>query len=734
MGIIQVYPYVWDVPGALSGGQLIIDNGTITSSTGLWYGISVMGNRHPQDPQGGTASNWQAISQSDKRMSRATFKNATVKGTRFGVCNFDIAYGTGGAVYTGGGIIQAQQSKFGNSQGYAVWMQHYRNFIKVGSRTYYQNDRSFFQDCKFEQTTTAPSLEAFMCLHEVNGVSVVGNTFTVSPSIGGKNLNVAGILIDNAGVTVDRYCSTPYLAYGTRCSNGTPSVFNNLRNGIVTRAWAQNGSYRVNVQNTTFNNCRNGIDLANTNQAILLENTFNITPDNVNNHTAIFLGGSTGYYVEGNKVNVSAPGANSKTYGITVKSSGSAPNRIYRNTIKNARYALQAIDLNRNLGTSAEGLRFLCNQMSNTVSDAYDITVVKSTPTATAGIAGLQSNFVSGSPADAGNSFSFLNNSNGPRNYVNEGLPIVYIGYIPFGGYSGSVSPVSGLPYGCPNTYGDAAYLPIDASTFLTKKSALETAMESDTNKMKELIAEYTRLHYNMLDVYYGVWDTSGSQDLDSARWVLSHVKYLPSFRIQKASLEAAAGDWDEALHTLATIPGAFSLSTTEAEELTQLNLLYQVGRTLAENEHDWGVVSSADKGAINDIAFDGAGAARFAARYYLSVYENQEFEPEVEALAGGMGKAARTGNDEAGTIAGLSASEKVALYPNPTANGEVNISGVANGTLYTVKDITGRVLLSGVLSEQANTLSLKSFAAGIYTLQLVDSGNKVTTFKISRQ
>ncbi len=67
-----------------------------------------------------------------------------------------------------------------------------------------------------------------------------------------------------------------------------------------------------------------------------------------------------------------------------------------------------------------------------------------------------------------------------------------------------------------------------------------------------------------------------------------------------------------------------------------------------------------------------------------------------------------------------------LSLYPNPT-NGIINISGLENSNAeYTVYDISGRTVLSGIVTNQINL----NIASGIYIIELKD-GNKISTHKV---
>lgn len=66
-------------------------------------------------------------------------------------------------------------------------------------------------------------------------------------------------------------------------------------------------------------------------------------------------------------------------------------------------------------------------------------------------------------------------------------------------------------------------------------------------------------------------------------------------------------------------------------------------------------------------------------------------------------------------------ANAEVAVYPNPVTTA-VTI-GDGNGSNYTVTDITGKVMATGVIEGNKYTVSTENYAAGTYILQLVKDG-----------
>lgn len=71
--------------------------------------------------------------------------------------------------------------------------------------------------------------------------------------------------------------------------------------------------------------------------------------------------------------------------------------------------------------------------------------------------------------------------------------------------------------------------------------------------------------------------------------------------------------------------------------------------------------------------------------------------------------------------------SEAVNLYPNPTTNNvQYRIPGAGSNLPYTMIDVNGRVLESGILNAEGGTLKLEDKAAGVYFLRVAESTLRV--------
>ncbi|MFA6059913.1 MAG: T9SS type A sorting domain-containing protein [Taibaiella sp.] len=74
-----------------------------------------------------------------------------------------------------------------------------------------------------------------------------------------------------------------------------------------------------------------------------------------------------------------------------------------------------------------------------------------------------------------------------------------------------------------------------------------------------------------------------------------------------------------------------------------------------------------------------------------------------------------------------------VKVYPNPTTE-TINISGVTQGDIIRVADITGKVVLEQKAENNLATISLGSLSPNMYFIQVVNNGNIVHTQKVIKK
>ena len=79
-------------------------------------------------------------------------------------------------------------------------------------------------------------------------------------------------------------------------------------------------------------------------------------------------------------------------------------------------------------------------------------------------------------------------------------------------------------------------------------------------------------------------------------------------------------------------------------------------------------------------------------------------------------------GIDTVEAVANVSNMPGVKLFPNP-AGDEIQISGVSNGTIYTIYDISGRIIMTGNTGT-ANKISVSGLEQGMYFIRFTEKGN----------
>ena len=75
---------------------------------------------------------------------------------------------------------------------------------------------------------------------------------------------------------------------------------------------------------------------------------------------------------------------------------------------------------------------------------------------------------------------------------------------------------------------------------------------------------------------------------------------------------------------------------------------------------------------------------------------------------------------------AGLTeASNAISIYPNPTAT-NIQLKGINSETNYTIYSMDGKLVLSGVVSQSANTIDVSSLENGKYTILMQNEGTSL--------
>jgi hypothetical protein len=383
------------------GARLILNNSTFTSTTceSLWQGIEVQGDASASqlatNPTG-LRRQGQLIVQNNSLIENA--KEA-------------ITLWVQGNLATAGGIVWATNSTFRNNWRCAEFIR-YRNFTPGLNTT--AGNISFFKDCIFETTvdvlSNGQSPLTFVSMWDVEGITFRGNTFRNTSTQTDITKRGYGIKSIDAKYTVEAYC-TSILTYGTPCpaANLRPNRFEGLYYGID--ASASNALNTVTIRNNIFTANLRGILLRGIDFATITENSFNIGSPYSNNAQSygLYTDNCSGYKIEGNNF--------FSTYGGTIGTytwlSGTAPNRIYRNTFNNVLVG-SAASLNNGQavvnGTFVRtGLEYRCNSYNCGI---IDIGVLSGAIAENQGFCHIGGSDPAGNTFTQANSFNLFKNPN----------------------------------------------------------------------------------------------------------------------------------------------------------------------------------------------------------------------------------------------------------------------------------------------------------------------------------
>ncbi|NEN24442.1 hypothetical protein G3O08_13100 [Cryomorpha ignava] len=338
------------------GGTLIANESILTSADAcngsFWHGIVVEGNFY---------GNQQPNGQGAYEQGRVILNNTTIKNAREGVAT---RAADGG--FSAGGIIQAEESNFINCRR-AVEFLYFENW--QGNSANIIPNVSFFKKCHFEwndeylgdlDTDTQHSL---VSLWKVDGVRFLGCTFESNGSVINGAKRAQAILGHDATIIVQGFC---------------PSQLNPCSVAVVENEFigfneaihlGNNGLSGSKIKESIFQNNLLGINLANANNAVIIQNEFivgghsyttNNTEVDLAYHTAIYSSLTNQFIIEENTISKNNNSTANFTNGIVIAKSGGNSNQIYKNDFANLSSANIAVG--QNIETSLQyGLKYLCN-------------------------------------------------------------------------------------------------------------------------------------------------------------------------------------------------------------------------------------------------------------------------------------------------------------------------------------------------------------------------------------
>ncbi len=366
-------------------GQLIVDQGKLSSLCNLWQGIVVIGN---------SAIHQQVINGVRYQGHVELVNNAIIEHAIEGVSLYDID----NPLLTSGGIVHGTSAKFINCIR-AVNFQPYINFNPLNGKT--TSNFSSFTDSEFSQDdayrgTNGAFLEHIL-MEGVSGIRYRGCDFK------NENPNLAssrgrGIRSMDAHYVVEGWC--PNSTYP--CSvNYQRSSFNGFLFGIVASS-SGFASRSYTVDRTDFTNNLYGVLNNSVNHARITRSVFNVGglafDTNGNDGLGLFINTGTGFIIESNTFN--GLGVNANAVGVTVKNAGGSTNQVYHNSFNSLHVGDLANGVNRDEDFSNLGLKYFCNKNK---LNTFDFAV----PDENSNLNGISQNQGSNTNA-AGNTFSFL--------------------------------------------------------------------------------------------------------------------------------------------------------------------------------------------------------------------------------------------------------------------------------------------------------------------------------------
>ena len=344
------------------GGKLIVDGGTLTNSCTeeMWQGVFVEGHSNQHQT---TANQGKVVLKNG-----AVIENALC-GIRTG------APGDTGNTSTGG-IIQCFNSVFRNCAKAVAFLPYADT---IGGTTI-RNNFSGFSNCTFTVddnnlfAANDTSFDTHVSLWDVRGVSFEGCTFSNAATAMTYDRGYA-IKAEDAGFSVSTLCDTVYTEPTTDCQCPADKATYSQFGGFLTAISANTtgNTYYVSVDEARFSNNGTGISFSGNGHVAVTRNDFNMSslPGTLVEGIGLSLNGCTGYLVEENNFRRRVLSGTLPFVGISVESSGTAANSLYRNSFSNLNKAVLVTGTNGGYHDPA-GLECTCNTFSG---DQYDIYV-----------------------------------------------------------------------------------------------------------------------------------------------------------------------------------------------------------------------------------------------------------------------------------------------------------------------------------------------------------------------
>ena len=663
------------------GGKLIVDGGTLTSAcTGeMWQGIFVEGHSNQHQ----TAAN----------QGKVVLRNGAV--IENAMCGIRTSTPGDESNTSTGGIIIAENATFHNCAR-GVDMKPYTDYNPATGLL--KPNESSFTRCTFALDPNhhfASCVARFLNharLWGVNGVCFIGCTFNNTTS---DDSHGYGIYAEDAGFTVDTYCSQPIMNSDCSCV-GTYATYSTFSGFVTAINVSTSGSpFAVIVNEASFaNNCK-GVSVGGNNLATVTRCQFDLStsPEIPYSATGLELSACTGFLVEGNAF--SRTSSTFPTYGIKVAGAGIPNNSLYRNTFSGLTYGIHASGDN---GGGFSGLRFSCNTFSQ---NAHDIYVANGDVAESQGSAstGADNSFSS----SATGNFEVMNPKFRLDYYYSTGgshCPTVHTSNVLLhsnASANGCVStlctgPIRGLPEYTALAVNAASAVCQNAGDTANRASLLQEMSDIASDNIRGIIGSDT-LDVNALKDWFSAVDETWS------KYSLAETEYL-------------SGE-SNAL-TLQGVPALLETSgeRDEYDNYMAFNALKEALSGYLNGHANWPSATETQIVELQDIAAAGTGRSSVMARGVLCFFFGICDEDDV------MAETRRAeAKDGEGHPDYLDVSMKI--YPNPAGNVlHVEFEGTDDpqGTL-TVTNITGVAVLTRECNSPVMQLDVSNLAPGLYVV-----------------
>ena len=718
------------------GGHLIVNGGTLTNACSgeMWQGIIVEGNS--------------SLNQSGSNQGRITLQNGAI------IENAVKAISTCVSPKSGG-IISATDATFKNNQT-AIEFNPYLSPLTI--------DISSFKKCNFvidhENLFSANDLifNNHVKLDGVRGVSFLGCQFDYNPfalifvpTIGGIS-NTSAINSMNAGFQVTDHCSG--LLIDCNCLGGTLTRNTFSGFGEAIKSYTTGQQYPITIDHALFSNNSYGITIQSTNNVIITRSDFNVPTARM----GILLNDCSGYKIEGNNF-VSPNITLDPNIGIGVVNSGTAENKIYRNTFSTFYTGILTSLVN---GSTSSGLQFNCNTFDNNVTAIRVTGDIRPHQGATnAGADNYFKNIIYGlssttnqqltyifSPASnhtpaIDNSNILLYSSNVTANTCNQTVcgPFILDPWNPGGGWTLLSSGGKSTNFLTQYNQMKSEYNTLSFDFQSKDYGQVLSTMNSKNNiHSKEAIAKakaqqeaISVLSRRMADIS----DAAISEVLNDSILVLDNLKLwydavnTPIAKYSLVETHYQDGEYALADAALQNIPYLFDFTNEEITEHNNYERIHALKNQLQLTEKYWPNLTEEEIDELIAIAEANTGRSSSMAKGVLCFYFDICYENTIAIDMPIKSKSEYA--KSSGNVLLEETDNLLSIYPNPTSSSvEIELSNLDINILQIeISDIFGKIIKTEKGSTSHAKVNLSDLNNGIYLFRIYLSNGEVVVRKV---